>query len=35
MDSHYFKSLDIKSNYVKMNERKKLINKNLIKELKK
>ena len=34
MDSHYYKSLDIKSNFIKILERKKLINKNLIKELK-
>lgn len=35
MDAHYFKALDIKSNDVKILERKRLINKNLIKELKK
>lgn len=34
MDAHYYKSLDIKSNFIKTLERKKLINKNLIKELK-
>lgn len=34
MDIHYYKALDTKSNYMKVLERKKLINKNLIKELK-
>lgn len=34
MDENYFKALDIKSNFIKMMERKKLINKNLLKELK-
>ena len=35
MESNFYKALDTKSNFTKILERKKLINKNLIKELKK
>ena len=35
MDSNYYKALDVKSNSIKINEKKKLVNKSLITELRK
>ena len=35
MDTNYYKALDVKSNSIKIREKRKLINKNLIVELRK
>lgn len=34
MDLNYYKALDVKSNMIKIKEKKKLINKNLVKQFK-
>lgn len=35
MDNNYYKGLDVKSNSIKIREKRKLVNKNLILELRK